>query len=65
MQTLLNVSQAARELGISRRFLYALVKCHEISCYRPGRRICFSEQHLEDFLKKSLQPAKGGRDDHD
>ena len=61
MQTLLNISQASRQLGISKRFLYQLVKHHEISCYRPGRRICFSEQQLEDFLARSLQPAEGAQ----
>lgn len=60
MQTLLNISQAAAQLGISKRFLYVLVERREISCYRPGRRILFSEQQLEEFLKKSLQPAEDG-----
>ena len=59
MQTLLNISQAASRLGVSKRFLYQLVSRRVISCYRMGVRILFDEAQLEDFLARSLQPAEG------
>ena len=60
MQVLLNISQTAAQLGISKRFLYQLVSRREISCYRMGARILFDEAQIADFLARSLQPAGEG-----
>lgn len=61
MQELLNVSQAAKELGLSKRFMYQLVSRRVISCYRMGARILFDKAQIADFLARSLQPAEEGR----
>ena len=47
----LNVDEAAKMLGISRAFCYALVGRGEISSLRLGRRIVIPRRALEAMLE--------------
>ena len=48
---MLDVREAARQLGVSPSMLYALVARRAITHYRIGSRIAFSEADLTAFLE--------------
>jgi excisionase family DNA binding protein len=47
----------SRALGISRKQVYVLVERGEIDHYRLGRRIRFSQGHIDRFLESVEQRA--------
>ncbi len=54
--------EAADYLGISVVTIDRALKNRSISCFRVGRRVIFSKQHLDHFLLKNECRAKeGGR----
>jgi excisionase family DNA binding protein len=50
--------QAAELIGVSVVTIDRAIANKKIGCYRIGRSIRFSQQHLDDFLKSCEQKAK-------
>ncbi len=57
MFAMLTVIQAARQLGISRSKLYAMVSRREIAHYKIGTRILFTDEQIAAFLSGHLFEA--------
>lgn len=55
---LLDVSEAARHLGISRRTLYSLKSERRISFVRVGRQVRFTREHLDTFVQQNTVGAR-------
>ncbi len=55
---LLDVSQAAILLHVSRSYLYQLVDHREISHVRLGRRLLFREEQLQAYVAAHTVPAE-------
>jgi excisionase family DNA binding protein len=53
-----SVEEAARVLGISRHTVRAWVRGRRLAHHRLGRRIVFSPEDLERFIRASRVPAK-------
>jgi excisionase family DNA binding protein len=49
--------EVALLLGISRKTVYLLVERGELASYRLGRRIRFSQAHLDQFLRSVEQES--------
>ncbi|HJR06627.1 MAG TPA: helix-turn-helix domain-containing protein [Pyrinomonadaceae bacterium] len=48
--TLLNETEAARFLNVSRQTLIRLRKAGQVGHYRIARRVLYRQEHLEEFL---------------
>jgi len=57
---LLDVSQAAARLHVSRSYLYQLVDRREISHVRLGRRLLFHEDQLQAYVDAHTVSAAPG-----
>ena len=53
----LSVTEAARVLGISRAFAYALVARGELPNLRLGRRVVVPRRALEELIEQTDQPV--------
>ena len=53
----MSVTEAARVLGISRAFAYALVARGELPSLRLGRRVVVPRRALEQLIEKTDNPA--------
>ncbi len=51
-------SEAADYVGVSVITLDRAVADRKLACYRIGRRIIFSQTHLDEFLSSNEQKAK-------
>ncbi len=51
--------EAADYCGVSTVTIDRALSKRTISCFRIGRRVIFSKQHLDDFLSKNEVKAKG------
>ena len=45
------VKEACAIIGISRTTLWKAVRTGRLGCYRIGRRVMFSEEHMTGYLK--------------
>jgi excisionase family DNA binding protein len=45
-----SVPEAARQLGISPRFLWGLTRAGKIECVRIGRRVLYDQEALRRFI---------------
>lgn len=54
---LLNVSQVARLLGLSRTTVYALIKAQELPVVRFGRVVRVSPESLQRWVEQQEQKA--------
>jgi excisionase family DNA binding protein len=57
-ETIYDRKQAANYIGVSIITIDRAIANKKISCYRIGRCVKFSQQHLDDFLKSCEQKAK-------
>ena len=48
---LLTVEQVAQQLAVSLSTVYRLVESRQIDCYRIGRSIRFTSEHVSHFLE--------------
>ena len=60
---MLHVEDAARSLGVSKKQIYRMVENRVIKHYRVGQtaksRICFSEDHISDYLRaREVEPVE-------
>jgi excisionase family DNA binding protein len=53
--------QAAKYLGVSVITLDRALADKKLSCFRIGRRVLFSKEHLDNFLSSCEQKAKQKR----
>jgi excisionase family DNA binding protein len=53
--TLLNETEAARFLNVSRQTLLRLRKAGKVGYYRIARRVLYGQEHLEEFLASANQ----------
>jgi len=53
--TLLNETEAARFLNVSRQTLVRLRKAGKVGYYRITRRVLYGQEHLEEFLASANQ----------
>ena len=53
-----NRKQAANYLCVSVITLDRALNKKKLACYRIGRRVLFSKNHLDEFLKKNEVSAK-------
>jgi excisionase family DNA binding protein len=53
--TLLNETEAARFLNISRQTLIRLRQAGQVGYYRIARRVLYGQEHLEEFLASANQ----------
>jgi excisionase family DNA binding protein len=54
----MNVKEAAIYIGVSRDYVYKLVRRKKIPCYVPfDGRIYFKRDEIEEFLFRNKQPA--------
>lgn len=58
---LLNETEAAQRLGISKQSLMRLRNARKIGFYRIGKRVLYGPQHLDRYLAASNR--EGGQDD--
>jgi excisionase family DNA binding protein len=58
MEDLLNVSEAAQALRVSRHTIRAWTIRKKIAVIKLGRRCLYRRQDLESLIKRSLQPAE-------
>lgn len=56
---LLSEPEAPSALGISKITLQRKRKAEEISFYRVGGRVLYSPSHLEEYISKCEQKARG------
>jgi excisionase family DNA binding protein len=62
MSNLLNIEQAAAFLGVSKFMLYRLSAEKKIPLYKVGSCLRFSQEQLEEWLKKrEVVPAEAAR----
>lgn len=59
MMGLLNVTQAAAFLNISKRRLWTLTKCGDVIAVRSGRRVLYEMNDLQTYVNASKR--KGAR----
>ena len=45
------IKEACMIIGISRTTLWKAIRTGRLGCYRVGRRVLFSEEHMVGFLK--------------
>ena len=45
------IKEACAMIGISRSTLWKAIRTGRLSCYRIGRRVMFSEEHMTGYLK--------------
>ena len=59
---LLNSEQVAQALGVSKSFVYALMRRGEIAVVRMGRAVRVRPQDLEDFIQASVDKGQNGQE---
>jgi excisionase family DNA binding protein len=52
------IPEACLIIGISRTTLWKAIRTGKLSCYKIGRRILFSEEHMTGFLKLNEKAGK-------
>ena len=45
------IKEACVIIGISRSTLWKAIRAGKLGCYRIGRRVMFSEEHMTGYLK--------------
>ena len=45
------IKEACAMIGISRSTLWKAIRTGRLGCYRIGRRVMFSEEHMTGYLK--------------
>ena len=57
------IEEACMIIGISRTTLWKAIRAGKLSCYRIGRRVLFSEEHMTGFLKlnEKINKSRSGR----
>ncbi len=55
---LLDIKETSSKLRISCSFLYQIVEQKRISFYRIGKRLLFSQQQIDLFLRQQLNEAQ-------
>lgn len=54
------IKEACVIIGISRTTLWKAIRKGRIGCYRVGRRVLFSEEHMIGFLKLHEKANRAG-----
>jgi excisionase family DNA binding protein len=52
-----SVKEAEKITGLGRTTLWKAIDNGRLKCFRVGRRVLFSEDHLQSFLKSYEQPS--------
>ena len=55
MQDLVDVNQAAEQLGLSRHFLYRKVKAGQVPHYRAGRAVRLDLSEVRNWMRSQAQ----------
>ena len=51
MRLTYTIKDACAMIGISRSTLWKAIRTGRLGCYRIGRRVLFSEEHMTGYLK--------------
>lgn len=51
----LNVNEVAELLGISKSFVYQLVRAGELPAIRLGKRILFTKERVVEYIEQSCK----------
>lgn len=52
------IKEACAMIGISRSTLWKAIRTGRLGCYRIGRRVMFSEEHMTGYLKLHEKTSK-------
>lgn len=56
---LYDLAEACRRLSISDKYIRNLIKAGKLAAVRQGRKICISQEAIDDYIE-SLPKAGGG-----
>jgi excisionase family DNA binding protein len=54
-----SIKEACAMIGISRSTLWKAIRTGRLGCYRIGRRVMFSEEHMTGYLKLHEKSGRG------
>jgi excisionase family DNA binding protein len=58
LEKLLSISDVMGYLHIGRTTLYRLTKSRRIGLIKVGKKLYFTQAHVEAFIRKNTSPAK-------
>jgi len=56
-----SVKEAERITGLGRTTLWKAIRAGKLGCFKVGRRVLFSSEHLQEFLKAHEQQIRQSR----
>ena len=60
----LTIAEVAAAMRLSKMTVYRLVKSHAIAAVRVGRSFRVPEEAVNDYIRRSTEPATQDQDDH-